>query len=140
MADVVILLSAESDLPQVQPAYHNLQQLGVSVALRLASAHHSPAIVQEAVGEAEDDGAKVFICADQGAAHLAGAVAAQSVRPVIGLPLVSGPLGGVDALYSTVNMPAGIPVATVSIGGAENAAMLAAQILALSNEGNLRNS
>ena len=134
MADVVILLSNEADRAQVQPCYDRLHGLGVAVSLRLASAHVSPAIVQEAVGEAEDQGAKVFICADQGAAHLAGAVAAQSVRPVIGLPLTSGALGGVDALYSTVNMPAGVPVATVGIGGAENAALLAAQILALSND------
>ena len=93
MADVVILLSNEADRAQVQPCYDRLHGLGILVSLRLASAHLSPAIVQEAVGEAEDEGAKVFICADQGAAHLAGAVASQSVRPVIGLPLASGALG-----------------------------------------------
>lgn len=135
MSAVVILMSQPGDLAVVRPAYDYLLNLTIDTQLAVASAHTSPALVQELVGEAEDDGARIFICADSGSAHLAGTVAAQTTRPVIGLPLSSGPLAGVDALYSTVNMPDGIPVATVAIGGALNAAVLAAQILAVSDEG-----
>ncbi|MHC5067876.1 MAG: 5-(carboxyamino)imidazole ribonucleotide mutase [Planctomycetota bacterium] len=136
MADVLILTGSDSDLPVLEQCHARLAAFGVSAEVRLACAHHTPARLSELVASAEADGTKVFICAAGAAAHLAGTVAAATTRPVVGLPLTTGALGGVDALYSTVNMPAGLPVATVSVGewGAENAAILAAQILAVSND------
>jgi 5-(carboxyamino)imidazole ribonucleotide mutase len=136
MADVLILIGSDSDLPVVRETYQTLSGLGVSVNMHVASAHRTPVRVHELVSQAEAAGTKVFIAAAGGAAHLAGAVAAQTTRPVIGIPLAAGALGGVDALYSTVNMPPGMPVATVSVGtwGAYNAALLAAQILAVGND------
>ncbi|MDA3961126.1 MAG: 5-(carboxyamino)imidazole ribonucleotide mutase [Planctomycetota bacterium] len=133
MADVMILMGSDSDLPVVEKAYQRLTDLGVACEMHVASAHRTPAKVHELVAGTD---AKVFICGAGGAAHLAGAVAAATTKPVIGIPLAAGALGGVDALYSTVNMPPGMPVATVSVGawGAENAALLALQILAVGNE------
>jgi 5-(carboxyamino)imidazole ribonucleotide mutase len=136
MADVLILIGSDSDRPLVQRTYDGLSALGVSAGFRVASSHRAPAHLQEVVSQAVASGTKVFIAAAGGAAHLAGAVAALTTRPVIGVPLPAGALGGVDALYSTVNMPAGTPVATVSVGewGARNAAILAAQILAVGDD------
>jgi 5-(carboxyamino)imidazole ribonucleotide mutase len=109
-----------------------LDNFGIRYEMRITSAHRTPEDTRDYVREAEKRGCAVFIAAAGLAAHLAGAVAAQTVRPVIGVPIDSGPLQGIDALLSTVQMPGGIPVATVAIGksGAKNAAYLAAQILA----------
>ena len=132
---VGLLMGSDSDLPVVTTARDLLRQLGATVEMHVASAHRTPARVVELVTQAEQAGTLVFIAAAGGAAHLAGAVAAQTTRPVIGIPLAAGALGGVDALYSTCNMPPGIPVATVSVGawGATNAALLAAQILGVAH-------
>ncbi len=136
MSDVVIIMGSTSDLPVVEKAKSLLQELEVSVEMRVGSAHRTPEHVRELIARAESEGTKVFICAAGGAAHLAGAVAALTARPVVGIPLAAGALGGVDALYSTCNMPPGMPVATVSVGswGATNAALLAAQILAVADD------
>ncbi|MFW5844902.1 MAG: 5-(carboxyamino)imidazole ribonucleotide mutase, partial [Planctomycetota bacterium] len=133
---VMILIGSDSDLPVVQETHDTLISLGVSVAFHVASPHRTPERVRELVTGAEASGTKVFVAASGGAAHLAGAVAATTTRPVVGIPLAAGALGGVDALYSTVNMPPGMPVGTVSVGtwGAYNAALLAAQILAVGDD------
>lgn len=112
-----------------------LNDLQVTFEVRVSSAHRTPAATQEYVADAEARGCGVFICAAGMAAHLAGAVAAHTVRPVVGVPIDSGPLQGFDALLSTAQMPGGIPVATVAVGkaGAKNAGYLAAQILSLGN-------
>ena len=134
--DVLILMGSDSDLPVMQVAGEVLDELGVSWAMTVASAHRSPARVDRLVDEAPGRGVKVFIVGAGAAAHLAGMIAARTTRPVIGVPIDSSPLGGFDALLSTVQMPPGVPVATVSVGksGATNAAVLAAQILALADE------
>ena len=126
MADVIIIMGSESDLPVTDKCHSQLQELGVDVEMHIASPHRTPAASATIVSEGEANGTKVFICAAGGAAHLAGAVTAITAKPVIGVPLAAGSLGGVDALYSTVNMPPGMPVATVSVGGwgAKNAAVL----------------
>jgi 5-(carboxyamino)imidazole ribonucleotide mutase len=113
-----------------------LRDLDVSFEVRVSSAHRTPQATQDYIADAEARGCGVFVCAAGMAAHLAGAVAAHTVRPVIGVPIDSGPLQGLDALLSTVQMPGGIPVATVAVGkaGAKNAGYLAAQILSLGNE------
>lgn len=136
MVDVLILVGSDSDVPVVQACYDKLIDLGLSVDWHIANAHRTPDRVRELVEQAEAAGTKVFIAGAGGAAHLAGQVAATTTRPVIGIPLAAGALGGVDALYSTVNMPPDMPVATVSVGawGAHNAALLAAQILAVSDD------
>ena len=135
MAWVAILMGSESDWPVVQGATTVLKQLGVKFEVRVTSAHRTPEATQTYVQDAEQRGCQVFICAAGMAAHLAGAVAAQTVKPVIGIPINSGPLQGFDALLSTVQMPGGIPVATVAVGsaGAENAGYLAGQMIALAN-------
>ena len=119
-----------------QPKPRDSWQLGLSAGIHLGSAHSTPDHILNLVSEAEANNTKVFICVDSAAAHLAGAVAGTTCRPVIGVPATGGAMGGVDALYSTVNMPAGMPVATVSVGpaGGTNAAILAAQILATGND------
>ncbi|HCD27406.1 MAG TPA: 5-(carboxyamino)imidazole ribonucleotide mutase [Gammaproteobacteria bacterium] len=135
MAWVAILMGSESDWPVVQGATTVLKQLGVEFEVRVTSAHRTPEATQTYVQDAEQRGCQVFICAAGMAAHLAGAVAAQTVKPVIGIPINSGPLQGFDALLSTVQMPGGIPVATVAVGsaGAKNAGYLAGQMIALAN-------
>ena len=135
MSWVAILMGSESDWPVMQSTTSVLGDLGVTFEVRVTSAHRTPAATQEYVADAESRGCSVFICAAGMAAHLAGAVAAHTVKPVIGVPIDSGPLQGFDALLSTAQMPGGIPVATVAVGkaGAKNAAYLAAQMLALSN-------
>jgi len=132
--DVAILMGSKSDLETMKPAARVLETLGLKVEVRVLSAHRTPeetaAFVRAAAGKR---GAKVFICGAGGAAHLAGAVAAHTTRPVIGVPIANGPLQGFDSLLSTVQMPPGMPVATVAVGGAENAGLLAAQIAALAD-------
>lgn len=132
-AFVAILMGSDSDLPTMQKTYDTLKKLGVKVEMKVTSAHRTPAQTHAYVKDAEERGCKVFICAAGLAAHLAGAVAGLTVKPVIGVPIDAGPLQGHDALLSTVMMPGGVPVATVAIGsaGAKNAAYLAAQIMAL---------
>ncbi|HMF44163.1 MAG TPA: 5-(carboxyamino)imidazole ribonucleotide mutase [Polyangia bacterium] len=129
--DVAIMMGSKSDLETMRPAAKVLEGLGLAVEVRVLSAHRTPEEAASFVKEAGRRGCKAFICGAGGAAHLAGAVAAHTIRPVIGVPVVSGSLGGFDSLLSTVQMPPGMPVATVAIGGAENAGLLAAQIIAL---------
>jgi len=133
---VGILAGSESDLDVIRAAASTLDELGISYELRIASAHRTPARVREYAEEAEGRGIKVIICAAGMAAHLAGAVAATTDVPVIGVPMPGGVGDGLDALLSTVQMPAGVPVATVAVGkaGAHNAVLLAARILALYDE------
>jgi phosphoribosylaminoimidazole carboxylase PurE protein len=129
--DVAIMMGSKSDLETMRPAAKILQALGLAVEVRVLSAHRTPEQTAAYVKDAVRRGAKAFICGAGGAAHLAGAVAAHTTRPVIGVPIASGPLSGFDALLATVQMPPGMPVATVAVGGAENAGLLAAQIAAL---------
>ncbi len=133
--DVLVLMGSDSDLPVMTAAGQLLDQLGVSWEMTVASAHRSPDRVERVVADATARGARVFIVGAGAAAHLAGVIAARTHRPVIGVPIDSSPLGGFDALLSTVQMPPGVPVATVSVGksGATNAAVLAAQMLALAD-------
>ena len=133
MSWVAILMGSESDWPVMQSATAVLKDLGVKFEVRVSSAHRTPEETRQYIQDAEGRGCGVFICAAGMAAHLAGAVAAHTVRPVIGVPIDSGPLQGFDALLSTVQMPGGIPVATVAVGkaGAKNAGYLATQILSL---------
>ncbi len=132
-ADVAILMGSKSDLETMKPAAVILKKLGISVEVRVLSAHRTPEQAATFVRESTQGGTKVFIAGAGGAAHLAGAVSAQTIRPVIGIPIASGALQGFDALLSTVMMPPGMPVATVAVGGAENAGLLAAQIIAASD-------
>lgn len=136
MPDVLILMGSDSDAPVMQSAVGALDEFGISSEMTVASAHRSPARVMRLVAEAPARGVKVFIVGAGAAAHLAGVVAAHTILPVIGVPIDSSALQGMDALLSTVQMPPGVPVATVSIGkpGATNAAVLAAQILAVGDE------
>jgi len=128
---VAILTGSPNDVEVVRKAQDVLQRLGVGCELKVLSAHRTPERVQAYVSGAPARGVEVFIACAGMAAHLAGAVAAQTMLPVIGVPLASGALNGLDALLSTVQMPPGIPVATVGVDGAANAAYLAARILAL---------
>ncbi len=132
---VAILMGSDSDLPVMRATVETLDTLGIPVEVRVSSAHRTPQATHDYVREADRRGCAVFIAAAGLAAHLAGAVAAATVKPVIGVPLDAGPLGGMDSLLSTVQMPGGIPVACVAIGkaGAKNAGYLAAQIIALSD-------
>lgn len=132
---VAILMGSDSDLPVVQATLDTLESVGVPYEVRITSAHRTPATTHAYVKDADGRGCAVFICAAGMAAHLAGTVAGLTLKPVIGIPMDGGPLNGIDALLSTVQMPGGIPVATVAIGkaGAKNAAYLAAQMLALSD-------
>ena len=132
---VAILMGSDSDLPVMAGCAKVLEQYGIGYDIRVLSAHRSPDEAARFSREAEGNGFRVIVCGAGGAAHLAGAVAAHSTLPVIGVPLASSPLSGFDALLSTVQMPPGIPVATVGVGpmGAANAGHLAAAILALSD-------
>jgi len=133
---VAILMGSKSDMDEMMRASNVLQELGIGHEVVVTSAHRSPQQTSEYARSARDRGIKVLIVGAGRAAHLAGAVSAQTTLPVLGVPLESGPLKGADALLSTVQMPAGVPVGTLAIGGsgAENAGILAAQILALSDE------
>jgi 5-(carboxyamino)imidazole ribonucleotide mutase len=132
---VAVLMGSDSDLPIMDAAISLLKQFNVTVEVKVTSAHRTPAETQAYVQDAENRGCQAFIAGAGMAAHLAGAVAAQTTRPVIGVPIDAGPLQGFDALLSTVQMPGGIPVATVAIGkaGAKNAAYLAVQMMALAD-------
>jgi phosphoribosylamine--glycine ligase len=131
--DVLILMGSDSDADVMSAAADSLGKLGLSSEMTVASAHRSPARVMKLVGEAPGRGVKVFIVGAGAAAHLAGVVAAHTTLPVIGVPIDATALHGLDALLSTVQMPPGVPVATVAIGkpGATNAGILAAQMIAL---------
>ena len=133
---VAVLMGSDSDLPIMDAAISLLNQFNVTAEVKVTSAHRTPAETQAYVQDAENRGCQAFIAGAGMAAHLAGAVAAQTTRPVIGVPIDAGPLQGFDALLSTVQMPGGIPVATVAIGkaGAKNAAYLAVQMMALADD------
>jgi 5-(carboxyamino)imidazole ribonucleotide mutase len=131
---VAIVVGSRSDLEVVQKAAETLTKLGVANELRVISAHRAPDLLESYVSDALSRGVAVFICAAGLAAHLPGVVASKTTLPVIGLPMPGQVAGGLDALLSIVQMPKGVPVATVGIGQAENAAILAAQMLALSDE------
>jgi phosphoribosylaminoimidazole carboxylase PurE protein len=134
--DVLILMGSDSDAPIMTAAGEALAEFGLTWEMTVASAHRSPARVLRLVEEAPSRGVKVFIVGAGAAAHLAGVVAAHTTRPVIGVPIDSSALKGLDALLSTVQMPPGVPVATVALGkpGATNAGVLAAQMIALGDE------
>jgi phosphoribosylamine--glycine ligase len=133
---VLILMGSDSDAPIMKGAVDILRELGVTCEMTVASAHRSPARAVRLVTEAPARGVQVFIVGAGAAAHLAGVVAAHTIKPVVGVPIDSSPLAGFDALLSTVQMPPGVPVATVAVGkaGATNAGVLAAQILAVGDE------
>jgi 5-(carboxyamino)imidazole ribonucleotide mutase len=132
--NVLILMGSKSDMPIMQKTEAVLDEFGVAYKTMIRSAHRTPEATMQAVKDAEDAGCKVFICGAGMAAHLAGVVCSKTVKPVIGVPIASGPLQGEDALHSTVMMPPGLPVATVGINGAKNAGLLAVQILAQHDE------
>lgn len=129
-------MGSDSDWPTMQSTTSVFDALGVKYEVRVTSAHRTPEATSAYVKDAESRGCSVFICAAGLAAHLAGNVAAHTLKPVIGVPMDGGPLSGLDALLSTVQMPGGVPVATVAVGsaGAKNSAYLAAQMLALSDQ------
>ncbi len=132
---VAVLMGSPSDMEKVKPAMEVLEEMGVEAEVHVMSAHRQPQRVMEYVRKAPEEGIEVFIAAAGKAAHLPGVVASWTTRPVIGLPLSSKDLGGLDALLSIVQMPRGIPVATVAIDGAQNAALLACSILSLKYPG-----
>ena len=134
MKKVAILMGSANDAEKLQPARDTLEQFGVEHEVWAMSAHRNPEKVREFVGSARENGYGCVIAAAGMAAHLAGACAANTTLPVIGVPVSGGALEGVDALYSTVQMPPGMPVATVAINGAKNAALLAVQILAVTDD------
>ena len=134
--EVAVIMGSDSDLPVVEAAFPIFDKFGINYTKNVMSAHRTPHDVIEFIKDSENNGCKVFIAAAGMAAHLAGALAAHTVRPVIGIPIESGGMGGIDSLLSTVMMPPGVPVATVAVGksGAKNSAILAIQILATSND------
>lgn len=134
MKKVAVIMGSDSDLPVLEGCFKTLRNLGIPYEAHVFSAHRTPAEAAAFAKEAPQNGFGVIIAAAGKAAHLAGALAAQTVLPVIGIPVKASALDGLDALLSTVQMPSGIPVATVAINGSENAALLAAQIIALSDE------
>ena len=134
MKKVAIIMGSDSDLNAVKPAAVMLRKLEIPYAVRIISAHRTPEAAARFARSAAEEGFGVLIAAAGKAAHLAGAIAANTVLPVIGIPIKSSTLDGLDALLSTVQMPSGIPVATVAIDGAKNAGFLAAEILAVSDE------
>ena len=134
MKKVGIIMGSDSDLPVVEKAISTLEEYGVPYEVHVYSAHRTPVQAKEFSANAKANGFGAIIAAAGKAAHLAGAVAANTTLPVIGIPVKSSTLDGMDALLSTVQMPAGIPVATVAIDGAANAALLSIQILAVSDE------
>lgn len=130
---VAVLMGSASDQEKMAPAAETLAKFGIEADVRVLSAHRNPVQVAELVSTARENGYVAFICGAGMAAHLAGAVAAQTTLPVVGVPLSGGGLDGVDALYSTVQMPKGVPVATVAINGSMNAALLVAQMLGITD-------
>ena len=135
MKKVAIIMGSDSDLPVVRKAAATLNGFGVPYEAHVFSAHRTPEQAKEFSADARRNGFGAIIAAAGMAAHLAGAIAANTTLPVIGIPIKSGDLGGIDALLSTVQMPSGIPVATVAIDGAVNAALLCVEILSLSDDG-----
>ena len=130
---VAVLMGSPNDQPKMAPATATLEEFGIEADERVMSAHRTPAAVAEFATTARQNGYAAVICGAGMAAHLAGAVAANTTLPVVGVPLSGGALNGVDALYATVQMPRGIPVATVAIDGAMNAALLVVQMLAITD-------
>jgi 5-(carboxyamino)imidazole ribonucleotide mutase len=130
---VAVLMGSASDMDKMAPAAETLARFGIEADVRVLSAHRNPAQVTALASGAREAGYVAFICGAGMAAHLAGVVAAHTTLPVVGVPLSGGALDGVDALYSTVQMPKGIPVATVAVNGSMNAALLVVQMLAISN-------
>lgn len=131
---VAVIMGSDSDLPVVAPAIKRLKSFGIPVEAHVMSAHRTPTAAAEFAKTAKENGFGVIIAAAGKAAHLGGVLAAHTTLPVIGIPVKSSTLDGLDALLATVQMPSGIPVATVAIDGADNAAILAAQMLALSDD------
>ena len=129
-----VIMGSMSDLPVVQKTIDTLKAFGITVEARVMSAHRTPDAAHEYAASAKDNGIEVIIAAAGKAAHLAGVIAAYTVLPVIGLPIKSSTMDGLDSLLSTVQMPSGIPVATVAINGSENAALLAVQMMALKHD------
>ena len=129
-----IIMGSESDMPAMEPCMKQLEEFGVPYEVKVASAHRKPAEVHEWASTAHERGIKVIIAAAGKAAHLGGVVAAYTPDPVIAVPMKTSDLGGLDSLLSMVQMPSGVPVATVAINGAKNAAVLAAQILSVSDD------
>lgn len=134
MAKVAIVMGSNSDLPVVKGAIDKLKQFGVEYEARVISAHRTPQVAEEFAKGAEDRGVSVIIAAAGKAAHLGGVIAAYTTLPVIALPIKSSLMDGLDSLLSMVQMPSGIPVATVAVNGADNAGILAVQMLALSDK------
>ena len=134
MYKVAVVMGSKSDFEAVKPALKALKKFGVPFFVRVLSAHRTPDEVHELVNNAEKENVGVFIAAAGKAAHLAGVIAGLSTLPVIGIPMKSSTMDGLDSLLSVVQMPSGVPVATVAIGGSENAGILAAQILALGDK------
>ena len=134
MRKAAVIVGSNSDVPALEGCFETLKNLNIPYEAHVYSAHRTPAEAAAFARGARDAGFGVIIAAAGMAAHLAGALAAQTILPVIGIPMRSGALEGLDALLSTVQMPSGVPVATVAVGGAQNAALLAAQILALSDD------
>jgi len=133
MKKVAVIMGSDSDLPVLKPCLETLKELEIPFEAHVYSAHRTPAEAAAFAKGAVGNGFGAIIAAAGVAAHLAGALAAQTVLPIIGIPIKSGALDGFDALLSTVQMPAGLPVATVAINGAKNAALLAAQMIAISD-------
>lgn len=131
---VAVIMGSDSDLPIVSKAIKRLDSFGIKVETHIMSAHRTPALACDFASNARKNGFSVIIAAAGKAAHLAGVLAAHTTLPVIGIPIKSSTLDGLDALLATVQMPSGIPVATVAIDGADNAAILAAQIIGVSDE------
>lgn len=131
---VAILMGSDSDWPVVKAAAAELKRLGIPCEAHILSAHRTPAQAAAFAQQARSQGFGVLVCAAGMAAHLAGAIAANTTLPVIGIPMKGGAMDGLDALLATVQMPSGIPVATVALNGAKNAAILAAQMLAITDE------
>ena len=131
---VAVLMGSDSDWPVVKGACAQLQEFGIPYEAHILSAHRTPAAAAEFAKNARANGFGVILCAAGMAAHLAGAIAANTTLPVVGIPMKGGAMDGLDALLATVQMPSGIPVATVALNGAKNAAVLAAQILAVTDE------
>ena len=130
---VAFVMGSDSDLPVVEKGIKRVQEFGVEVVVRVISAHRTPQMAEEFAKAAEENGIGVIVAAAGKAAHLGGVIAAYTTLPVIGLPITSSTMDGMDSLLSMVQMPSGIPVATVAIDGAENAGILAVQMLALSD-------
>ena len=131
---VAVLMGSPNDMDKMRPAQETLERFGIEADVRVLSAHRNPDQVTALASTARENGYSAFICGAGMAAHLAGVVAAHTTLPVVGVPLSGGAINGVDALYSTVQMPKGIPVATVAIDGSMNAALLVVEMLALHDD------